>query len=100
MSEWSRAPLLMAKADGVHFWDVDGVVLIFRSCAKRAGKHYWDALSGIYTTSVGHNNARVKDAIRTQLDVLHFSPPMHGSNPIAVRLADLLRQYVLLSCRY
>eukprot|EP00048_Salpingoeca_helianthica_P012819 m.188666 g.188666 ORF g.188666 m.188666 type:complete len:470 (-) comp15424_c0_seq18:34-1443(-) len=79
MAEWSKAPLLMAKADGVHYWDVDG-------------KHYWDALSGIYTTSVGHNNERVKQAIRGQLEVLHFSPPMHGTNPIAVRLADIIKQ--------
>ena len=55
-------------------------------------KHYWDALSGIYTTSVGHNNTRVKNAIKQQLDRLHFSPPMHGTNPIAIQLADILRQ--------
>src|SRR5260221_907845 len=77
MAEWSKQPLLMAKADGVHYWDVDG-------------KRYLDALSGIYTVSVGHNNRRVIDAIRKQLDTLHFSPPMHGSNPVAVQLANLI----------
>lgn len=77
MHEWSKHPLLMAKADGVHYWDVDG-------------KHYLDALSGIYVCSVGHNNRRVIDAIKAQLDTLCFSPPMHGTNPVAVRLANLL----------
>lgn len=79
MSEWSKTPLIMSRADGVHFWDTND-------------KHYWDALSGIYTTSVGHNNARVKQAIKDQLDKLHFSPPMHGTNPIAIQLADIIRQ--------
>src|SRR5438105_14548691 len=77
MAEWSKSPLLMAKADGVWYWD-------------HTGKRYLDALSGIYTVSVGHNNRRVIEAIRKQLDTLHFSPPMHGSNPVAVQLAHLI----------
>jgi adenosylmethionine-8-amino-7-oxononanoate aminotransferase len=77
MAEWSKAPLLMAKADGVWYWD-------------QTGKRYLDALSGIYTVSVGHNNRRVIETIRKQLDALHFSPPMHGSNPVAVQLANLI----------
>ena len=62
------------SADGVHYWDVHG-------------QRYLDALSGIYVASVGHNNRRVIEAVRQQYDVLHFSPPMHGTNPVAVRLA-------------
>src|SRR5438128_8392984 len=79
MAEWSKAPLVMARADGVLYWDVHG-------------KRYLDALSGIYVVSVGHNNRRVIDAIRAQLDTLHFSPPMHGTNPVAVQLANLLSE--------
>ncbi|MGL4552347.1 MAG: aspartate aminotransferase family protein [Gemmataceae bacterium] len=79
MAEWSKAPLLMAKAQGVHYWDADG-------------KRYLDALSGIYVASVGHDNRRVIDAIRKQLDTLAFSAPMHGSNPVAVQLATLLAE--------
>lgn len=79
MAEWSKAPLLMARAEGVHYFDA-------------AGKPYLDALSGIYVVSVGHNNRRVIEAIRRQLDTLCFSPPMHGSNPVAVQLATLLAE--------
>jgi adenosylmethionine-8-amino-7-oxononanoate aminotransferase len=79
MAEWTKHPLIMARADGVHYWDV-------------SGKRYLDALSGIYVVSVGHNNRRVIEAIRRQLDVLHFSPPMHGTNPVAVQLANLLAE--------
>ncbi|HEV3006044.1 MAG TPA: aspartate aminotransferase family protein [Pirellulales bacterium] len=79
MAEWSKDPLIMVKADGVHYWDVNG-------------KRYLDALSGIYTVSVGHNNRRVIEAITKQLDTLHFSPPMHGTNPVAIQLANLLAE--------
>ncbi len=79
MAEWSKAPLLMNHADGIFYWDVHG-------------KRYFDALSGIYTVAVGHNNRRVIEAIRRQLDSLHFSPPMHGTNPVAVQLANVLAQ--------
>ena len=79
MAEWSKQPLVMARADGVFYWDVEG-------------KRYLDGLSGIYVVSVGHNNRRVIEAIKRQLDVLHFSPPMHGTNPLAVQLANLLAE--------
>jgi adenosylmethionine-8-amino-7-oxononanoate aminotransferase len=79
MAEWSRQPLVMARADGMHYWDV-------------AGKRYLDALSGIYVVALGHNNRRVIEAIRRQLDTLHFSPPMHGTNAPAVQLAALLAE--------
>jgi adenosylmethionine-8-amino-7-oxononanoate aminotransferase len=77
MAEWSKHPLIMARADGIYYWDVNG-------------KRYLDALSGIYVASVGHNNRRIIDAVRRQLDTLTFSPPMHGTNPLAIQLANLL----------
>ncbi len=69
----------MARAEGVRYWDVNG-------------KPYIDALSGIYVVSVGHNNRRVIDAVRKQMETLCFSPPMHGTNPVAVKLANLLAE--------
>ena len=77
MAEWSKHPLIMARADGVHYWDVNG-------------KRYLDGLSGIYVVSLGHNNKKVIDAVKRQMDVLCFSPPMHGTNPVAVKLANML----------
>jgi adenosylmethionine-8-amino-7-oxononanoate aminotransferase len=79
MAEWSKRPLVMARADGMFYWDV-------------TGKRYLDALSGIYVVSVGHNNRRVIEELHRQLDTLHFSPPIHGTNPPAVQLANLLAE--------
>ena len=77
MKEFVANPLIMVRADGVHYWDVNG-------------KQYLDGLSGIYVASVGHNNRRVIEAIKQQLDTLTFSPVMHGTNPLAVQLANKL----------
>lgn len=79
MTDFVRDPLLMSRADGIYYWDVHG-------------KQYLDALSGIYVVNVGHNNRRVIDAIRRQMDVMTFSPVMHGSNPLAVQLANRLAE--------
>jgi adenosylmethionine-8-amino-7-oxononanoate aminotransferase len=79
MHQWSKRPLIMQRAEGVYYWDI-------------AGKRYLDGISGIYVVSVGHGNQRVIEAIRAQLDTLTFSPPMHGTNPVAVQLANLLAE--------
>lgn len=77
MSEFAQDPFIMSRAKGVHYWDIHG-------------KKYLDGISGIYVVSVGHSNRRVMDAIRKQMEVLHFSPTMHGSNPLALELANRL----------
>jgi adenosylmethionine-8-amino-7-oxononanoate aminotransferase len=79
MSEWSKNPLVMARAEGSYYWDV-------------RGKRYLDALSGIYVASLGHGDRAVVDAVKRQMDVLCFSPPMHGTNPLAIRLANRLAE--------
>lgn len=79
MTDFVREPLLMSRGEGVWYEDVNG-------------KRYLDALSGIYVAGVGHANQRVMDAVKAQMDQLSFSPPMHGSNPVAVRLANRLAE--------
>lgn len=79
MAEWSQRPLIMERAEGVCYWDI-------------SGKRYLDALSGIYVCALGHGNRKVIDAVRKQLDELAFSPPMHGTNPVAVQLANVLAE--------
>ncbi len=79
MKEFAKRPLVMDRADGVRYWDV-------------TGKEYLDALSGIYVANVGHNNRRVIEAVKQQYDRLTFSPPMHGTNAVAVQLANMLAE--------
>ena len=77
MSDYVAEPFVMARAQGVHYWDVHG-------------KKYLDALSGIYVTALGHSNTRVIEAVKRQMNVLNLSPPMHGTNSMAIRLANKL----------
>ena len=79
MTQFVREPLMMSRADGVYYWDVND-------------KRYLDALSGIYVVNVGHNNRRIIEAIQRQMDTLSYSPVMHGTNPEAVKLANRLAE--------
>ena len=74
MKEFAHKPLIMERADGVRYWDVDG-------------KSYLDGLSGIFVVNIGHNNRRVIEAMKAQLDKIAFAPPLHGTNTPAVQLA-------------
>jgi len=73
MAEWSKSPLVMAKADGVFYWDV-----------TRQALPPPDALSGIYVVSVGSQqppgNSR---SWKRQLTAVLFSAPMHGTPTVA-----------------
>ena len=77
MTEFAKAPFVMTGADGVYYTDIDG-------------KRYLDGIAGMFVASVGHNNRRVIDAIKKQLDIMAFSPVMHSTNTLAVQLANKL----------
>jgi adenosylmethionine-8-amino-7-oxononanoate aminotransferase len=79
MTEFVKEPFVVARADGIRFWDV-------------YGKEYLDGLAGIFTVNVGYNNPQVLAAVTEQLKILPFNPPMHGTNPRAVELANLLAE--------
>jgi adenosylmethionine-8-amino-7-oxononanoate aminotransferase len=75
MKAFAQEPLVMAKAEGVWYEDVNG-------------KRYLDGISGIFVVTVGHRNPRVIQAIQGQLAQLEFSPPLHGTNLPAIQLAN------------
>ena len=79
MTEFVKDPFVVARADGIRFWDVHG-------------KEYLDGLAGVYVVNVGYNNPRMLEAVRRQLETLPFNPPMHGTNPRAVELASRLAE--------
>src|SRR4051794_1644530 len=79
MADWSKNPLLMAKA------------AVFFSGAAH-GKRYWAPPPGIYPASAGKNTRGVIEATRNHLDTFHFPPPMHGTNPVAIQLANMIAE--------
>src|SRR5579885_2403906 len=67
MKSFIADPLVMARAEGVWYWDVNG-------------KRYLDGISGIFVVNVGHANPRVLEALHRQLDTICFAPPLHATN--------------------
>lgn len=79
MKSFLDAPLVMARAEGVWYWDVNG-------------KRYLDGISGIFVVNVGHGNPRVLEALHRQIDRICFAPPLHAANIPAIELANLVAE--------
>jgi 4-aminobutyrate aminotransferase len=72
-------PLPLDHGEGLYVWDVEG-------------KRYLDFFGGILTTSVGHNNTRVVDAVREQVGkLIHSSTLYPNSNHVelAEKMAEI-----------
>ena len=77
MQEFAKAPLVFVKGHGNRLWTSDG-------------QEFIDGLSGVFATSLGHQERAVIDAITAQLNQLAFAPPLHGTTPAALDLTQLL----------
>ncbi len=71
-------PMPLDHGDGMYVWDVDG-------------NKYLDFFAGILTTSVGHNNPKVVEAIRQQAGKLIHSSTLYPHENHA-RLAEKLAE--------
>ena len=80
MQEFARDPFIVAEGDGIRVRTTDG-------------REFIDGLSGVFTVSLGHGNRRIIDAMTAQLNTLAFAPPLHGTNPVAIALAEELIKF-------
>ncbi len=72
-------PMPLDHGDGVYVWDVDG-------------NQYLDFFAGILTTSVGHNNEKVINAVREQLGKLVHSSTLYPNEQhvlLAEKIAEI-----------
>ena len=76
-AEFMNNPLIVSRAEGLYYWDTDG-------------KRYFDGISGIYSTLLGHRHPRVAEAMRAQWDKLAFAPPMHGTADVTLDFVEKL----------
>jgi beta-alanine--pyruvate transaminase len=79
MREFADEPWVFVRGEGVRVQD-------------DTGRWYLDGLSGVFANSLGYSAERVREAAIRQLQTLHFAPPLHGTNPAAVALAERLRR--------
>src|SRR5262245_12332613 len=77
MQEFAKAPLVFVEGRGNRLVTEDG-------------RQFIDGLSGVFVTSLGQGNRSVVDAITTQLKRPAFAPPLHGTNPPALELTQIL----------
>jgi adenosylmethionine-8-amino-7-oxononanoate aminotransferase len=77
MEDFAKHPWVIAKGEGIRLTDSEG-------------RTHIDGLSGVFVTSVGHNNRAVIDAITEQLNRLAFAPPLHSTTQPALELTELL----------
>ena len=69
-------PIALVRGEGTNVWDADG-------------KRYLDFIGGIATVSVGHANARVREALIAQSKLLWHASNLYVTEP-QIRLAEML----------
>ncbi len=76
-AEFVKNPLILHKAEGLYYWDVEG-------------KRYFDGIGGIFVATLGHGHPRVMRAMRKQMETLSFAPPMHGTADVTLDFIERL----------
>lgn len=76
-SDFLANPVVMHKAEGLFYWDIEG-------------KRYFDGIGGIFAATLGHGHPRLLDAVRKQLDVLTFAPPLHSVADVTLDFIEKL----------
>ncbi len=73
--QFKKAPRLLTRADGMHYWDADG-------------RQVLDGAAGLWCVNAGHNRPRIVQAIQQQAAELDFAPPFQMAHPKAFELAQ------------
>ncbi len=73
--QFKKAPRLLARAEGMHYWDTDG-------------RQVLDGVAGLWCVNAGHGRRRITEAIQAQAAEMDFAPPFQMGHPKAFELAD------------
>ena len=74
---FKKAPRLLARAEGIHYYTTDGRKLI-------------DGLSGLWCVNAGHCREKIVQAVQKQVAELDFAPTFQMGHPLAFEFADKL----------
>jgi len=72
--QFKKAPRLLAKASGMHYWTDDGRQIL-------------DGVAGLWCVNAGHNRPRIVQAIQAQAAEMDYAPPFQMAHPKAFELA-------------
>jgi beta-alanine--pyruvate transaminase len=73
--QFKQHPRLLARADGMHYWDADGREIL-------------DGVAGLWCVNAGHNRPKIVQAIRDQAGEMDYAPPFQMAHPKAFELAE------------
>jgi beta-alanine--pyruvate transaminase len=73
--QFKKAPRMLVKAAGMHFWTEDGRQLL-------------DGIAGLWCVNAGHASPKIVQAIQAQAAELDFAPPFQMAHPKAFQLAE------------
>lgn len=74
---FKKAPRIVVSADGMYYKDQNG-------------KEILDGTAGLWAVNAGHNKARIKEAMKAQMDVLDYAPNFNMGHPTAFKAASRL----------
>ena len=80
MKAFVEDPLVLDRGAGIRVTDT-------------AGRTYIDGLSGVFTTSLGHANQEIIDAVTAQLGRLAFGAPTMATTSTALALVDRILEF-------
>jgi adenosylmethionine-8-amino-7-oxononanoate aminotransferase len=75
--DFLEQPLIINRAKGLHYWDAEG-------------KRYFDAIGGIFVAVLGHGHPRIMEAMRKQMEIISFAPPLHSITDIGLDFIEKL----------
>jgi adenosylmethionine-8-amino-7-oxononanoate aminotransferase len=74
-AEFLLDPLILDRAEGLYYWDVEG-------------KRYFDAIGGVFVATLGHRHPRLVAALERQMAKMTFAPPLHGISDVALDFVE------------
>jgi beta-alanine--pyruvate transaminase len=75
--QFKKAPRLLARAEGMHYWTPEG-------------RQVLDGTSGLWCVNAGHCRPRIVEAIRRQAATMDFAPTFQMGHPLAFEFAERL----------
>lgn len=75
--QFKKAPRLLVKAEGMHYWSDEG-------------KKILDGTAGLWCVNAGHSRPKIVEAVRKQVGELDYAPPFQMGHPKAFELATEL----------
>jgi beta-alanine--pyruvate transaminase len=75
--QFKKAPRLLARAEGMHYWTPEGRQIL-------------DGTAGLWCVNAGHCRPKIVEAVQRQVAQMDFAPTFQMGHPIAFEFAERL----------